>query len=127
MQFGTKRFEWFYDTPLLSGANVVVPLGKGGGLPFADGRSMLWLTWGIISELAWTFYVEGDMYPDFPGPVILASQGCLPATYYTPYQLALPMTGTHIVITRPFVRIRSTDGATADHAYTEIYVKGWWE
>jgi hypothetical protein len=112
---------------LASGANVIVQLGRGWARDFIDGRTILWLTWGIISELTFTFTVEGSLYPNFPVPRVLAAQACLAATFYTPYQLPLPLTGPRVIVNMPFVRIRIADTATADHVYTEIYVKGWWE
>jgi hypothetical protein len=127
MNFGTDRYQWEYDTALASGANVIVQLGRGGARDFIDGRTILWLTWGIISELTFTFTVEGSLYPNFPVPRVLATQACLAATFYTPYQLPLPLTGPRIIVNMPFVRIHLVDTAVADHAYTEIYVKGWWE
>lgn len=131
MEFGNKRYEWIYTTPLTNAQNVVIPLAYGAGagdmIYIVPGKDLLFLTWGIESDLNFLFMVEGSNDDAFAAIDILVTQNCLGGGYYRPYQLPAPYTGGQISITSPLVRIRLMDLAMADHNYTRVYVKGWWE
>jgi hypothetical protein len=130
MEFGTKRYEWIHITPLTNAQNVVIPLAYGAGagdmIYIAPGKDLLYLTWGVESQLNFFFIVEGANDSTFATFDTLVGQNCLAGGYYRPYQLPAPYTGGHITITSPLIRIRLTDIALADHTYTRVYVKGWW-
>lgn len=130
MEFGTKRYEWIHVTPITNAQNVVIPLAYGAGagdmMYIVQGKDLLYLTWGIQSAQNFLFIVEGANDESFAAVDVLVNQNCLGGAYYTPYQLPAPWTAGHITITSPLIRIRLTDISLADHAYTRVYVKGWW-
>lgn len=128
-QFGNKRYEWLKITPLLNADDIIVPLAAGGGLVVAPTGGILYLTWGVQSNLGFMFIVEGCVNIGFAvaDRFILVNQACLGLGYYTPYELPAPWTGGQITITMPYVRIRLVDTAMSDHETTRVYVKGWWE
>ena len=130
MEFGNKRYEWIHVTPLTNAQNVIIPLAYGAGagdmIYIVPGKDLMYLTWGMESQNNFRFMVEGSNDDTFAAFDILVSQICLGATYYTPYQMPAPWTGGQITITAPLIRVRLMDMAMADHAYTRVYVKGWW-
>ncbi len=130
MEFGSKRYEWAYLTALTNAANLVIPLARGAAagdmIYIVPGKDLLYLTWGVESANNFLFMVEGSVDETFVAVDILVNQNCLAGGYYRPYQLPAPYTGGHITITSPMIRIRLMDLSMADHAYTRVYVKGWW-
>ena len=128
MLISKTQITWKYETPLTSGAAVLIPIAMElSGITLEDCSYCRYMTWGLISSHNCRFEVLGCNSPAFVIPDTLYLQNAVGAAYTTPFLLAAPVGQSgDVILTRPFIRIRLTDTATSDHTYTRLYVVAWW-
>jgi hypothetical protein len=119
--------EWVTSVALNSGETRNVEIGNvlSAEVVHAD-SGCSFITFGIISSHTLTFEIQGDLQMSMASADVLVTIPVLAATYMTPYDLPAPHNQTgYCTITRPYLRVRMIDTATAQHTYTRLYVKAW--
>lgn len=124
---GDNQLIWWYDTPLTALQVVLVPVGLAtSGVTIVNCANCKYITYGVISQNLCTVEVLGAADSTFVVFDVLSIHTIPAATYSTVYGLGgnEGLTG-HLVLTRPFIRIRLTEIANVIHTYTRLYVKAW--
>lgn len=116
------------NNALTSGENRLAVWGApGSGNSRLNAEGVLFLTWGFISSHGCRITVEGSLDDAFTVTNTLYDLPVLAGVYSTPYQLAAPLNYSgYVMLTMPIIRVRIRDTATANHTYTNLYVKAWW-
>lgn len=129
MQFQTKEaIQWCYDIPLTSGGAALVPVGRNlYPVTNADVSGCRYLTWSLISSHACRLEVFGDIDAVMGTLDTLYLQNVAAGILGTPYNLAAPVgQGGDVILTKPYLRLRLSDQAAANHTYTRFYAIAWW-
>lgn len=124
-----EQQSWKWGTALTSAQALYIPVAmENNNIPtICDCCGCRYLTWGAIASHTFTIEILGSLDPNMGTQDVLYTQNVAAATYSTPYLLAAPLgQGGDVILTRPYIRIKLTETATANHTYTRFYAVAWW-
>jgi hypothetical protein len=119
---------WLTTDVLTSGETRTVKLGvhHASGQEYLDASGFNYLTYSLVSELACTLQIRGGLDAAFAYSDNLWEHSPAGGIQVTPYNLGGGAgQGGYLVIPSPFIKIYLLDTATANHAYTRLFVKAW--